>query len=337
MNDSSSHGPLVLLFYDGFERRALQNGLVGTAYSQSRRAARFLYRSALKRQVRTGFYTAFLSLVRCLRQAKCDVRINDFRAAAARPDYPIGLAGYPSVLGKVRLPNPVIFGPGDFGDPPTSRAVAADDRFRRLIQPCEWFADLYRPFCGDKMMVWFAGVDLHDWPDASNHAKTLDCLIYDKIRWNRDQEVPRVLEPVQRALDQRGLTHGTLRYGAHHLSEFRRELGRARSLIFLCEHETQGLAYQEALAMGVPVLAWDEGDFIDPHLRKFAAPDLAVTSVPYFDERCGGRFKIASLSKELDAFWRDRATFAPRAYVAEHLSMKEAAKRYIDAYQGLLV
>ena len=149
------------------------------------------------------------------------------------------------------------------------------------------------------MMVWFAGVmHLDDWPDASRHPKTLDCLIYDKIRWNRDQEVPRVLEPVHRALHQRGLTHGTLQYGAHHLSEFRRELSRARSLIFLCEHETQGLAYQEALAMGVPVLAWDEGDFIDPHLRKFAAPDLAVkTTVPYFDERCGRRFKIASLSK----------------------------------------
>ena len=71
MTDSSSRGPLVLLFYDGFERRALQNGLVGTAYSQGRRAAASST-AALKRQVRTGFYTAFLSLVRCLRQAKCD-------------------------------------------------------------------------------------------------------------------------------------------------------------------------------------------------------------------------------------------------------------------------
>jgi hypothetical protein len=35
-------------------------------------------------------------------------------------------------------------------------------------------------------------------------------------------------------------------------------------MLFLCEHETRGLAYQEALASNVPILAWDTGFWLDP-------------------------------------------------------------------------
>ena len=36
-------------------------------------------------------------------------------------------------------------------------------------------------------------------------------------------------------------------------------------MIFLCEHETQGIAYQQALSRNVPILAWDRGgDWQDP-------------------------------------------------------------------------
>ena len=53
----------------------------------------------------------------------CDVRVNDFALAARRPAYPIGLAGYATVVDKVQLPNPRIFAPGDYGAPEASRAA----------------------------------------------------------------------------------------------------------------------------------------------------------------------------------------------------------------------
>jgi len=34
-------------------------------------------------------------------------------------------------------------------------------------------------------------------------------------------------------------------------------LSRGRSMLFLCEHETQGLAYQQAIAAGLTILDWD--------------------------------------------------------------------------------
>src|ERR1700746_3184478 len=98
--EQTPRGPLVLLFYDGFERPAAA-GALGAMRSQTRRFARHLYRTLRGLQVKTGFYTAFLSLARSLRGVGCDVRVNDFGAAAARPTYPIGLAGYPTVLDRV--------------------------------------------------------------------------------------------------------------------------------------------------------------------------------------------------------------------------------------------
>lgn len=160
----TSRGPLVLLFYDGFERRAL-SGLVGHLTSESRRMLRYMKRSVCRQQVRTGFYTAFLALVNSLKEIGCDVRVNDFAAAQARPDYPIGVAGYPSVIGKITLPNPCIFGPGDWGTPADSAKVANDPRYNKLIQPSDWFCDVYRPYCGDKMLIWFAGINTKSWPD----------------------------------------------------------------------------------------------------------------------------------------------------------------------------
>ena len=326
-----SSRPLVLLFYDGFEWRA-RAGSIGGARAQLRRFARFAYRTVRRKQVRTGFYTAFVALRTALERHGCDVRVNDFAAAERMPGYPIGIAGYPSVLDAVDLPNPAIFGPGDFGTPAAASTVAADPRMRLLIQPSDWFRDYYRASCGDKMVTWFAGIDLARWDDVSGCNKSVDVLIYDKIRWYRDRQVPAVLDRLVALLEARGLTYRILRYGHHHQGEFAKGLRDSRSLAFLCEHETQGLAYQEALASGIPVLAWDEGEFVDPQLRDAAVAGLTVSSVPYFDARCGVRFRLADIEQALDRFWAARDSFRPRDYVAEALSMEASAKAYLALY-----
>lgn len=325
-------GPLVLLFYDGFELKAAP-GLAGAAYSQGRRLARYTWRNLRRKQVRTGFYAAFLSLRRSLEQAGCDVRVNDFAAARRRPDHQIGVAGYPTVLAKTdHLPNPRIFGPGDFGGPEESAAVAADPRFRTLIQPCEWFCDLYRPSCGDKLLAWPVGIDTEAWPDMAGEAKSLDVVIYDKVRWERETRVPQLVDAARAHLDARGLTHETLRYGEHHQSQFRSAVRRGRALLFVCEHETQGLAYQEAMAADMPVIAWDEGELVDPYLARYAPPGLAVSAVPYFDARCGTTYRAGGFAEAFDRFWAARADYRPREYVLETLSMERAAQTYLQAY-----
>jgi hypothetical protein len=262
--------------------------------------------------------------------------VNDFGLATKHPTYPIGVAGFPTVLHQVSLPNPRIFGPGDFGYPDSAVVVAKDSRNKILIQPSEWITEYYRPYCGDKLLTWPVGIDLKAWPDLTSHVKTYDVLVYDKIRWNVSAEQNRVLEPVSRRLRDMGLSYCVLRYGEHTLGEFRAKLRSSRSMIFLCEHETQGLACEEAMASNLPILAWDEGVLADPLQRRFAQPNLVVSSVPYFDERCGERFRIADFDLKLDLFWHRLPAYRPREYVKESLSMAVAAESYMSAYVSLL-
>jgi hypothetical protein len=332
--ERTTAGPLVLLFYDGYERVA-RRGLVGKLYSQGRRIARYLYRHLRRRQVRTGFYTAFLSLERSLRRIGCDVRVNDFAAAQARPNYPVGLTGFPGVLKAVDLPNPVIFGPGDFGYPDEAVAVARDDRFKILIQPGDWYCAFYHPYCGDKLRPWPVGIDTKAWPDLTGRRKTLDFLVYDKIRWRREELKPQILDALITRLQADGRSVEVLRYGDHTLGQYRNALSRARAMLFLCEHETQGIAYQEAMASGVPVLAWDEGVLTDPKQIPFARPGLTVSSVPYFDARCGVTFKLGEFESAYEDFWKRLGEFRPRDYVTEQLSMEGAGRAYLRLYASV--
>ncbi|MFK4057091.1 glycosyltransferase [Brevundimonas sp. NPDC046655] len=322
----------MLLFYDGYELRAAP-GLVGQTCSHLRRGARFAWRSLRRKQTHTGFYTAFLGLKKSLEAVGWRVRVNDFAAARRNPKQPIGVAGYPSVVAKVDLPNPVIFGPGDYGLCEEAARVAGQSRFKLLIQPSQWAIDFNQPWVGPKSALWFAGIDTAAWPDLSSRPKTTDVVIYDKIRWFRDERVPAVLERCQAHLKARGLNWEVVRYGAHHIADFRSALARSRAMIFLCEHETQGIAYQEALASGLPVFAWDEGELVDPILAARAPPGLAVSTAPYFDDRCGALFKLQDMEAGFDAFWARRETFQPRAYVEETLGLEASGRLYLSLYE----
>lgn len=327
-------GEPVLLFYDGFEVKA-RPGLLGGLYSDARGTARTAYRTLKGVQIYTGFYIAFKLLESALRNVGCDVRVNDFRLARKFPHYPIGVAGYPSVLENVRLPNPIIFGPGDYGYPDEVASRTLGLNIRKFIQPSNWAADLYASVGRDKMLVWPVGIDTEAYPDMADYPKDIDFLIYDKIRWNRNIEVQRILENVVSQLETANMRFRVLRYGEHKHSDYMSNLKRSRALLFICEHETQGLAYQEALALNVPVLAWDEGVLVDPRQRPFATKDLTVSSVPYFDERCGERFKIAQFSEVFPKFWSKLPQYQPRQYILDTLSLRQSAEAYLHVYRGL--
>ena len=109
-------------------------------------------------------------------------------------------------------------------------------------------------------------------------------------------------------------------------------------MIFLCEHETQGLACQEALSANIPVLAWDEGALVDPMLRPFAPSGLVVSSVPYFDSRCGERFKAQDFETGFTSFWYgvESSRYRPRQFILDTLSLPRSAENYLSLYGGLM-
>lgn len=328
------HSGTVALFYDGFEAQA-NDGPLGKLRSDTRGMARQIYRGLRRRQPYTGFYTAFLNVKESLEHVGLRVRVNDFAFARKNPDMPIGIAGYGSIYEKIDLPNPALFGPGHVPGPQGVLAAAEKCNIALFTHPSEWCCQILRPVLGDKIQPMFAGINTDLWPDLSGCTKTNDVLIYDKIRWNRDERVPELLKSLKRHLTNTGRNFTVLRYGAHHLKEYRAALKKSRSMVFLCEHETQGLAYQEALSSGVPVLAWDEGHLVDEQSRRIAPTDLKVSSVPYFDARCGATFQAPDMIPAFEAFWEALPSYHPRAYVLEALSREASAKQYLSLLEGI--
>jgi hypothetical protein len=98
-------------------------------------------------------------------------------------------------------------------------------------------------------------------------------------------------------------------------------------MVFLCEHETQGIAYQQALACGVPILAWERGGFWqDPSYFPDKVKFISVSSVPYWDNRCGVKFNnISEFSTKLEEFLDklNSHKFTPRDYILENLTLEK--------------
>jgi glycosyltransferase involved in cell wall biosynthesis len=196
---------------------------------------------------------------------------------------------------------------------------------------------MFGPHYGEACVRWHAGIDTEAWQDARSHPKDIDFLIYDKLRWDHDRMAAELLEPIRHAIESRGLRTQTLRYKYHDHATYRQMLRRSRAMLFLCEHETQGLAYQEALASNVPVLAWDNGFWLDPLWRRVSEHMIPASSVPFFSPLCGERFAdLAGFEPALQRFLDRLAEMEPRNYVLEHLSMRQSAEIYIREYMSQL-
>ncbi|MCB1549079.1 MAG: glycosyltransferase [Hyphomicrobiaceae bacterium] len=324
--------PEILLFYDGFELRAV-DGFSRVAREQARRAARFVYKTARRGQTKTGFYTAFAMLRTCLEQAGCRVKVNDFAAARRSPATPIGVLGYSSVLEKLDgLPNPRLLGPGLFSSPLECPDLFSDPRNVLYLQSSEWVEALFAPWFTNRQRRWFAGLDLDRIPANDGTPKPIDVLIYDKIYFDRDAVYDRTIGKFRDLLDRHNLCHTTIRYGQYYRPDYLRSLRSSRCMAFFSHSETQGIAYQECLAMNVPVFAWDEGVWPNPMARQISDQPIPSTSVPYFDERCGRRFTMASMEADWARFLAMLPQFSPRRFVSSELSAAKSARLYLHAY-----
>ena len=273
-----------------------------------------------------------------LKASGCRVRINDYRCARANPHYPVGIVGFPIILERWSLPNPALLGPSLYDHPGLAPHLFDDNRFKKYVVLADWTYDLFFPYFGERCIKWFAGIDLAEWPDLSTCEKPYDFLIYDKVRWDHDELQASLIDPICRMLEARGLTSQIVRYGFHDHDTYRRMLSESRSVLFLCEHETQGIAYQEALASGAPVLAWDNGFWLDPLWQRFHCTAPAASSVPFFSHSCGERFaSIAEFAPALERFLAGHASYDSRGYVRQHLSPAASARIYQDAYFSLLL
>lgn len=319
----------VLLFFEDRDRDTFVRG-DRRLRRHVRRATAFLRPN--KQRV-SGFEMSFILLERALRGIGRTVHVNDFELARRNPLFPVGVCGYSHILDYWWLPNPAVLGPGLFDHPKQRPALMLDPRFHSYLVFSDWMKDLFGQYGFDMLDLWFGGIDLQEWPDLSRERKDVDVLVYDKIRWNRDTLVPSLRAPLLAELTRRGLSYEIVQYGRHTHGQYHKLLTRSRWMLFICEHETQGMAYQEALASNLPVLAWDQGYWLDPNRPLFEAEPVKASSVPYFGAECGERFVgVDDFPSALDRFTAALPRYSPRAWVREHLSPAKSAELYLQAY-----
>jgi hypothetical protein len=281
-----------------------------------------------------GQMRVFLNLCAGLDKIGISYRVNDYRYIQDHPEEVACIIGKPQVLDKIKWKNPILFGASVFSHPYDDPELLNRLPIKNILVPGEWMKKMWEPNYSDKVLAWPVGIDTVQWIPRPIDDKDIDILLYDKIRWEHDRYENELIAQIKSCLDEQGLKIAVIRYGFYQEEEFHSLLSRSKAMVFLCEHETQGIAYQQALSCNLPILAWERGGFWQdpsyfPHKVKFAP----VSSVPYWDERCGVKFQdISEFPGKLEEFLDklNRQQFAPRDYILENLTLEICAQRYVE-------
>lgn len=319
------------LFY---EEPELDRWITGDRYP--RRLVRRIVRG---RPTPGGHKRVFLNLCQGLERLGVTFRVNDYRFAKSNPNSLACIVGKPYVLSRMEWRNPILFGASIYSHPIDDPNLLERLPVRRVLVPGPWAREMFYPMWGDKVQSWPVGIATDLWAPSDQTKKKTDILLYDKVRWNHDECEASLIEPIRLFLRVQGISFNEIRYGFYREEEFRERLTACRAMIFLCEHETQGIAYQQALSCGVPILAWDRGGpWQDPSYYPDRVVFGPVTSVPYWDERCGMKFEnIDQFANTWGEFWSGvlDARFQPREYILQNLTLEKSAQLYLQISQSV--
>jgi hypothetical protein len=298
------------------------------------RYPRRLIRRAVRGKPRPGGHTrVFINLCLGLDKIGVSYRVNSYQHIVKHPNEVACIIGKPHLLDKIKWLNPILFGTAIFSHPSDDPDLFTRLPIRKVLVPGEWMRKMCEPFWGKNVLAWPVGIDTDLWKPVTNKDKDIDILLYDKVLWNHDSKEKELIEPIKQELLKNKIKFAEIRYRFYQEDQYRDLLARSRTMIFLCEHETQGIAYQQALSCNVPILAWDTGGFWQdpsyfPHHVRFAP----VSSVPYWDDRCGIKFSnmdnfASGLELLLNGY--KNQSFSPRQYIIENLTLEKCAKEYL--------
>lgn len=285
-----------------------------------------------------GVMMVALNLMKGLDKIGVSYRFNNYNYINKHPKEIACIIGKPQVLFENEWTNPIIFGAGIYSHPINHLDLFQKyPTVKKILVPGEWMRQMFEPYYGNNVLAWPTGIDTDEWQPFYND-KEFDFLIYDKIRFEYDKYNTALLTPVIKTLNHHKLSHLYIKYGQYTHTELKAKLSKVKGVIFLCEHETQGLAYQQILSTNTPILAWDrEGYWEDPAYYPEKVKFGPVSSVPYWDKRCGIKFNnAANFEQNLIAFLDKKNTFKPRDYIIENLTLEKCAHNYLKIVEQVI-
>ena len=192
--------------------------------------------------------------------------------------------------------------------------------YKKIIAPSEWVKNKFITKFNlpeDKLAVWPVGIEEFNNIREPNY----DCLIYFK---RRDQSE---LDAVKKFLVSNGLSYRMVEYGTYGEDGFKQLVNSAKFCFLINGTESQGIAVQEIMSMGVPIIAWDIKEWLD----QGEAYRVPATSVPFWDNRCGEKFfTVDEMGETFDNFYARINDYNPKDYVHDNLSFKSSVNTLLD-------
>ena len=212
------------------------------------------------------------------------------------------------------LPSNTLVGPNIMVFPTDD--VEVWDIFNHYITPSKWVEDYFKTYeLSNKvnMHIWAVGVDTDHF--APRRGVKSKCLVYHK-RGKLEN-----LQDIIFTLDRLEIEYELLSYGSYTEEDLITACSNSLFAILNTDTESQGIAYQEILSMGVPCYVVDKTIWDYDKDKPFPA-----TSAPYFDKRCGIKHKnLSRLAEFLDCL----NGYKPREYILDNLTLEKCASEYV--------
>ena len=198
--------------------------------------------------------------------------------------------------------------------------IEHQDYYKKMIAPSQWVKDKFINKFNlpeNKLSVWPVGIETFN----NERDITYDCLIYFKRREQKE------LDAVKQFLDSKNLTYKMVEYGRYGEDGFKDLVNQAKFCFLINGTESQGIAVQEIMSMGVPIIAWDIKEWLD----QGEAYRVPATSIPYWSERCGEVFfNIDELDVTFSKFYATLDEYDPKAFIKDNLSFECSVKILLD-------
>jgi hypothetical protein len=285
-----------------------------------------------------GQRKAFQNLCDGLRRAGITYEVNSNIRRLLRNGGPVGVFGQRDAFLASPDKLELIAGPAICAHPYDIPRLLEDFNVRCVLSPGPWNTTMWKEYWGCYVHTWPVGIDTERWQPGRFERGRQHMIIYDKLMWLRSADRVQLISQIEKVAARHGWTFSYIRYGAYNERFYRKLLSTATGMLFLCEHETQGIAYQQALACGVPLLAWESpcATWRDPRFFPHRVIFSPVTSTPYWDDRCGDKFSDLNSFENSFALFTERVLagkFSPRSFVLEHLDLVRQAKAYAQWFE----
>lgn len=122
-------------------------------------------------------------------------------------------------------------------------------------------------------------------------------------------------------------------YGSYSDIDYKKALQETKFVIWIGSHESQGFAFQECMAMNIPILLWDVKSMYDEFMGgrhsfqeyKNRGYELKATTANVWSEKCGIKFQDKEdFIKSFEIMNKDWTSFNPRKDIEENVSLDRA-------------